>query len=66
MKLNNQPVTGGDLTLRHRLAYMILFGSLPKCVVCKEGDLSYSTSQDEYTCHGYSSAWSKVRIYYSI
>lgn len=40
---------------------MMLFGALPKCHVCKEGDLSFSFTNNRYKCHGYSSAWAKVK-----
>lgn len=59
LKHNDQPVTGGQQQVLERLIDVMLFGRLPKCPVCKEGDLSFAHDANAYTCHGYSSAWAK-------
>jgi hypothetical protein len=59
LKHNDQPVTGGQQQVLERVIDAMLFGRLPKCPVCKDGDLSFAHDTNLYTCHGYSSAWAK-------
>jgi poly [ADP-ribose] polymerase len=59
LKHNEQPVTGGQQQVLERVIDAMLFGRLPKCPVCKDGDLSFAHDTNLYTCHGYSSAWAK-------
>jgi poly [ADP-ribose] polymerase len=62
LKHNEQPVTGGEQQVLERVIDLLLFGRLPKCPVCKDGDLQFSHTDNAYICHGYSSAWAKCSL----
>ncbi|KAL6066121.1 Poly [ADP-ribose] polymerase 1, variant 2 [Balamuthia mandrillaris] len=62
LALNNQPTTGSLQRLLDRCAEGMLFGALPKCTLCGNGDLYTTNNKNgarEFRCNGHLSAWSK-------
>ena len=40
-RLNNQATSGGDAAIVRRFSHGMVYGSVPKCPKCKEGNLHY-------------------------
>eukprot|EP01105_Mastigella_eilhardi_P011092 TRINITY_DN255_c0_g1_i1.p1 TRINITY_DN255_c0_g1~~TRINITY_DN255_c0_g1_i1.p1 ORF type:complete len:1160 (+),score=256.88 TRINITY_DN255_c0_g1_i1:63-3542(+) len=59
LKHNDQPVTGGTKHMMQRCVEGMLYGALPKCSECKEGDLYWDTDLGKYRCTGDISEWAR-------
>ncbi|KAH3756566.1 hypothetical protein Pelo_11594 [Pelomyxa schiedti] len=59
LKHNEQPTTGATKHLIQRVVEGMLYGALPKCTACKEGDIYWDSDLNKYKCSGDLSEWAR-------